>query len=146
VTGVASTVRLDLVKALGADKVIDYTQEDFTQNGETYDLIFDILGKSSFARCKNSLTPNGRYLLASFKMKQLFQMLWTSITGGKKVICALSFDKQEDLVRVKDLVEAGAITAVIDKQYPLEQAAEAHRYVETGHKTGSVVLTVEHNA
>jgi NADPH:quinone reductase-like Zn-dependent oxidoreductase len=144
VTGVCSTPRVELVKSLGADYVIDYTQEDFTRNGETYDLIFDILGKSSFARCKGSLTPNGRYLLASFKMKQLFQMLWTSVIGSKKVVCALSFEKQEDLVRIRELVEAGAIKTVIDKRYPLEQAAEAHRYVEAGQKTGSVVITVAH--
>ncbi len=142
VTGVCSTPRLELVKSLGADKVIDYTQEDFTQNGETYDLIFDILGKSSFSRCKSSLTPNGRYLLASFKVKQLFQMLWTSIIGSKKVVCALSFDKQEDLIHIKELVEAGTIKTVIDKRYPLEQAAAAHRYVEAGQKTGNVVITM----
>jgi len=90
VTGVCSTPRLELVKSLGADKVIDYTKEDFTTSGETYDLVFDILGKSSFSRCKSSLKQNGRYLLASFKMRQLFQMLWTSIIGSKKVICALA--------------------------------------------------------
>ena len=146
VTGVCSTPRIDLVKALGADHVIDYTQEDFTQNGETYDLIFDILGKSSFSRCKESLTPNGRYLLASFKMKQVFQMLRTSITGGKKVICALSLDKQEDLIRIKELVEAGAIKTIIDRCYPLEQAADAHRYAETGNKRGNIVLTVTPSA
>ena len=101
VTGVCSTPRLELVKSLGADKVIDYTQEDFTQSGETYDLIFDILGKSSFSRCKSSLKQNGRYLLASFKMRQLFQMLWTKIIGSKKVICALSPEKTEDLIFIK---------------------------------------------
>jgi NADPH:quinone reductase-like Zn-dependent oxidoreductase len=142
VTGVCSTPRVELVKALGADHVIDYTREDFTQNGETYDLIFDILNKSSFARCKDSLTPNGRYLLASFKMKQIFQMLRTSLGGGKKVICTLSVENQAGLEHVKTLVEEGAIKAVIDRCYPLEQAAEAHRYVEAGGKTASVVLTV----
>jgi NADPH:quinone reductase-like Zn-dependent oxidoreductase len=143
VTGVCSTPRVELVKALGANKVIDYTQEDFTQNGETYDLIFDILGKSSFSRCKGSLTPNGRYLLASFKLKQLFQMLWTSITGSsKKVICALSMEKPEDLILVKELVEAGKIKSIIDRCYPLEQTAEAHRYVEDGDQKGKVVITV----
>src|SRR5687767_806095 len=106
VTGVCSTPRLEFVKILGADKAIDYTREDFTKNGETYDLIFDILGKSSFSRCKNSLKPNGRYLLASFKMTQLFQMLWTSITGDKKVICALSSENPKDLIFIKELVEA----------------------------------------
>jgi len=142
VTGVCSTPRLELVKALGADKVIDYTREDFTLNGETYDLIFDILGKSSFASCQNSLTQNGIYLLASFKMKQLFQMLWTSRTNGKKVICALSSESPEDLVFIKELVEEGRIKSLIDKRYPLGKTAEAHRYVEKGFKTGSVTITV----
>ena len=131
-----------MVKSIGADHVIDYTQEDFTQNGETYDLIFDVLGKSSFARCKGSLKPNGRYLLASFKMKQLFQMLWTSMLSDKKVVCALSFEKKDDLVFIKDLVEAGKIKAVVDRCYPLEETAEAHRYIESGQKKGAVVITV----
>jgi NADPH:quinone reductase-like Zn-dependent oxidoreductase len=145
VTGVCGTPRLGYVKALGADKVIDYTQEDFTQNGETYDLIFDILGKSSFSRCKSSLKPKGIHLLASFKMKQLFQMLWTSMAGGQKVICALSTEKTEDLIFIKELVEAGKLRAIVDRCYPFEQAAEAHRYVEQGHKQGNVVITVGHN-
>jgi len=145
VTGVCGTPRLEFVKSLGADKVIDYTQEDFTANGETYDLIFDILGKGSFSRCKSSLKENGSYLLASFKMKKLFQMLWTKIRGGKRVICALAFDKSEDLIFIKELVEAGKIKSIIDRSYPMEQAAEAHRYVEKGHKKGNVVITVEHN-
>lgn len=142
VTGVCGTPRVEFVKALGADKVIDYTKEDFTQNGQTYDLIFDILGKSSFARCKNSLKENGRYLLASFKMKQLWQMLWTSITGGKRVICALSGEKRKDLLLIKELIEAGKIKAIIDRRYPLEQVTEAHRYLETGDKKGQVVITL----
>jgi NADPH:quinone reductase-like Zn-dependent oxidoreductase len=145
VTGVCGTPRLGFVKALGADKVIDYTQEDFTRNGETYDLIFDILGKSSFSRCKSSLKPNGRHLFASFKMKQLFQMLWTSRIGSQKVICALSTEKTEDLIFIKELVEAGKLKVIVDRCYPFEQAAEAHRYVDQGHKRGAVVITVGHN-
>jgi NADPH:quinone reductase-like Zn-dependent oxidoreductase len=145
VAGVCGTPRLEYVKSLGADKVIDYTKEDFTQSGETYDLIFDILGKSMFSRCKSSLKPNGRYLLASFKMKQLFQMLWTSLIGNKKVICAIASEKPEDLFVLKELIEAGKIISVIDRTYPLEEIVEAHRYVETGQKKGSVVITVEHN-
>jgi NADPH:quinone reductase-like Zn-dependent oxidoreductase len=145
VTGVCGTPRLEFVKSLGADKVIDYTKEDFTQNGESYDLIFDILGKSSFSRCKNSLKPNGRYLLASFKLKQLLQMLWTSMRGSKRVICALAPGSGADLVSVKELIEAGKIKAVIDRCYPLEQTAEVHRYVEAGHKKGNVVIVVEQN-
>lgn len=145
VTGVCSTPRLELVKSLGADKVIDYTKEDFTKSGETYDLIFDILGKSSFSRCKSSLKKNGRYLLASFKTRQLFQMLGTKIKGSKKVICAMAFEKTEDLVFIKELIEAGKIKSVIDRRYPLEQITEAHRYVEKGQAKGKVVITVEHN-
>lgn len=143
VTGVCGTPRLEYVKSLGADRVIDYTVEDFTQNGETYDLIFDILGKSSYARCKNSLKQNGIYLLASFKMKPIFQMLWTKMAGSKKVICAMASEKPEDLVTVKELIEAGKYKAIIDRCFPMEQAADAHRYTESGHKKGSVVITVE---
>jgi len=145
VTGVCGTPRLEFVKILGADTVIDYTREDFTKNGETYDLIFDILGKGSFSSCQNSLKRNGIYLLASFKIKQLFQMLWTSIKPGKKVICTLSSDSPEDLALIKKLVEEGKIKSIIDRSYPLEQTAEAHRYVENGHKKANVVITMEHN-
>ncbi len=145
VTGVCGTPRLEFVKSLGADKVIDYTKEDFTQSGETYDLIFDILGKSSFSRCKSSLKQNGRYLLASFKMKQLFQMLWTSMIGSKRVICAIAPGSTEDLISVKELIEAGKIKSIIDRRFPLEQTAEAHMYVEQGHKKGHVVIILEHN-
>ncbi len=143
VTGVCGTPRVEFVRSLGADKVIDYTKEDFTQNGETYDLIFDILGKSSFSRCKSSLTPNGIHLFASFKLKQILQMLWTSRSVGKKVICALAPGSVEDLIAIKELIEAGKIRAILDGHYPMEQAAEAHRYVETGHKKGNVVIFVE---
>ncbi len=142
VTGVCGTPRLDFVKALGADKVIDYTRQDFTQNGETYDVILDVLGKSSFVRCKNSLTPNGCYLLASFKMKQVFRMLWTSRMSSKKVMCVLSSYKREDLIFIKGLVEAGKIKSIIDRCYPLEQTADAHRYMEAGQKRGHVIITV----
>jgi NADPH:quinone reductase-like Zn-dependent oxidoreductase len=141
VTGVCGTPGLKLGRSLGADKVIDYTKEDFTQNGETYDLIFDILGKRSFSECQGSLKPNGILLFASFKMKQLLQMLWTSRTGGKRVICALAPGSVEDLAAVKELIETGKIRAIIVKRYPLERAAEAHRYVEMGHKQGHVVIT-----
>jgi NADPH:quinone reductase-like Zn-dependent oxidoreductase len=144
VTGVCSTPRLELVKSLGADKVIDYTKEDFTQSGETYDVIFDnSLGKSSFSHCKGSLKQNGRFLRVSFGLSRL---LWTKIKGSKKEICALVTDvKVEDLIFVKELVEAGKIKAVIDRRFPLEEVAEAHRYVENGHKKGHIVITVEHN-
>ncbi len=144
VTGVCGTPRMAFVQSLGADHVIDYTVEDFTKNGKTYDLIFDILGKCAFTRCKNSLKPNGILLFASFKMKQLVQMLWTSRSGsGKRVICAIAPGSLEDLNSVKELVEAGKIQAIIDRCYPMEQAAEAHRYVEEGHKKGNVVITMQ---
>ena len=143
VTGVCGTPRLEFVISLGADKVIDYTKEDFTQNGEAYDLIFDILGRSSFSQVRRSLKPNGIYLLASFKMKALLQMLWTSITGSKqKVICSFANETSESLVFVKKLVEEGKIKASVDKSFPMEQAAEAHRYMEGGHKQGNVVITI----
>ncbi|MFC2168252.1 NAD(P)-dependent alcohol dehydrogenase [Acidobacteriota bacterium] len=143
VTGVCGTPRLEYVKSLGADKVIDYTQEDFTQNGEIYDLIYDILGRSTFSQCKNSLTQNGRYLLASFKMKKILQMIGTSIFGKKKVICAIASEKQEDMTLLKELVEEGKIKTIIDKTFPLEQAAAAHSYIEMGLKKGHIVLTVK---
>jgi NADPH:quinone reductase-like Zn-dependent oxidoreductase len=144
VSGVCGTPRLEFVKSLGANKVIDYTREDFTQNGETYDLIFDILGRSSFSLCQNSLKENGRYLRASFKLKQLVQMLWTSMSGSKKVICMIAPGSVEDLRSVKELIEAGKIKAIIDRRFPMEQAAEAHSYVENGHEKGKVVITLDH--
>jgi NADPH:quinone reductase-like Zn-dependent oxidoreductase len=142
VTGVCGTPRLDFVRALGADKVIDYTNEDFTRSGETYDVICDILGKTSFGRGRKALKPNGLYLFVSFKMKQLLQMLWTKIAGGQKVICALSSEKPDDLTFIKGLIEAGHYKAIVDRRYPMTQAAEAHRYVEQGHKKGNVVIAV----
>jgi NADPH:quinone reductase-like Zn-dependent oxidoreductase len=143
VTGVCSTPRVELVKALGAHRVIDYTQEDFTRNGERYDLIFDIPGKSRFSKVKGSLTGNGRLLYASFKMKQVRQMLWMSIMRrSQRVICALSSDKPADLVFIKELAEAGQLKSILDRCYPLEQAADAHRYYEQGQQTGRIVLMV----
>ena len=123
-----------------------YFDRDFTQATEAYDFIFDVLGKGSFSHAKAALKPNGRYLYASFKLKQLVQMLWTSITGSKKVICVLAPGGLEDLNAVKGLIEAGKLKAIIDKRFPLEQAAEAHRYVENGHKKGSVVITLANNS
>jgi NADPH:quinone reductase-like Zn-dependent oxidoreductase len=147
VTGVCSTRNLELVKSLGADKVIDYTKEDFTQSGETYDIILDMVGKSSFSRCKSSLKQNGLYLAVAGGLKELIQMLWTSVIGSKKVIFGggLASERKEYLLFFKELIEAGKLKAVIDRRYPLEQMAEAHRYVDKGHKKGNVVITVEHN-
>jgi NADPH:quinone reductase-like Zn-dependent oxidoreductase len=145
VTGVCSTPRMEYVRSLGADFVIDYTKEDFSANGQTYDIIFDIPGKSSFSICKDSLTKNGIYLLASFKSKQLLQMLLSSLTGNKKVICSLAAGTREDLISVKEFIETGKIKSIIDKCFPLEKAAEAHSYVEKGNKKGNIVITVKHD-
>lgn len=143
VTGVCSTPNVDLVKSLGADHVIDYTQEDFTQNGETYDLIYDAaVGKMSFAQCKDSLTQNGMYLAVAGGLGDIGRALWTSLFGSKQVEAGIASEKKEDLEAIKELVEAGAIKPVIDRRFPLEQAAEAHRYAESGHKQGNVVITV----
>jgi NADPH:quinone reductase-like Zn-dependent oxidoreductase len=137
------------VKSLGADKVIDYTKEDFTKTDQTYDIIFDTVAKSSFSRCKGSLKQKGVYLNTGLGMA-LLQMLWTSMIGSKKAKILLTGmrptnEKTKDLIFVKELIEAGKIKSVIDRRYPLEQIAEAHRYVEKGHKKGNVVITVEHN-
>ena len=146
VTGVCSTTNLELVKSLGADKVIDYTKEDFTKSGETYDLIFDTVGKSSFSGCVRSLKQKGFYLRAfHIGLSPIVRGLWTSMTSSKKVIGGTATDRQEDLIFLKELIEAGKIKSVIDRRYPLEQIAEAHSYVEKGHKKGNVVITLEHN-
>ncbi|NOH02256.1 MAG: NAD(P)-dependent alcohol dehydrogenase [Chloroflexi bacterium] len=142
VTGVCGTPKLAFVQALGADKVIDYTKEDFTQNGEKYNLIYDILGSSSFDKCQASLTPDGIHLFASFKVKQLFQMIRTSKSGGRKVICVLSSENLEGLNFIKELVEAGKFKTMIAKRFSLEETAEAHRYYESGKSTGNVVISV----
>jgi len=145
VTGVCSTTNLEMVKSLGADKVIDYTKEDFTKSGETYDVIFDTVGRISLSRCKSSLKQRGIYVSAGMPMSHIVRGLWLSMTSSKKLIGGVSFPKPEGLVFLKELVEAGQLRPVIDRRYPLEQIAEAHRYVEKGHKKGNVVITVEHN-
>jgi NADPH:quinone reductase-like Zn-dependent oxidoreductase len=130
------------VKALGADNVIDYTKEDFTKSGQTYDIIFDTVLKTSFPRCKSSLKQRGVYLTVSWP---ILQALWTSMTSSKKIIWGLASKSNENLIFLKELIEAGKIKSVIDRRFPLEQIVEAHRYVEKGHKKGNVVITVEHN-
>jgi 2-desacetyl-2-hydroxyethyl bacteriochlorophyllide A dehydrogenase len=142
VTGVDSTGKLDMLRSIGADHIIDYTQEDYTQNGQTYDVIFDVIGKSSFSRSIKSLNPNGRYLLANPRLLQMVRGRWTTMSSSKKVIVGPASRKTEDLIFLKELIEAGRIKSVIDRSYPLRDTAEAHRYVETGQKKGHVVITV----
>jgi NADPH:quinone reductase-like Zn-dependent oxidoreductase len=146
VTGVDSTGKLDMLRSIGADHVNDYPKVDFTKSGERYDVIFDVVGKSSFSGCIRSLREKGFYLLGNPGLSQQVRGLWTSMVSGKKVIGGTVSYKTEDLVFLKELIEAGKIRSVIDRRYPLEQTAEAHRYVDTGQKTGNVVITVEHDA
>jgi NADPH:quinone reductase-like Zn-dependent oxidoreductase len=145
VTGVDSTGKLDMLRSISADQVIDYTQEDFTKSGETYDVIFDVVGKSSFSGCIRSLKKEGIYLSANPGLSSSVRGLWTSMTSSKKVIVGTASYKTEDLIFLKELIEAGKIKSVIDRRYPLEQIVEAHRYVEKGGKKGNVVITLEHN-
>jgi NADPH:quinone reductase-like Zn-dependent oxidoreductase len=142
ITAVCSTKNLELVKSLGADRVIDYTQEDFTKNGQTYHVIFDAVGKHSFSRSKGSLEPDGLYLPTD-GFENLFLALWTPRFAGKKVVFQIPpRQTKQDVLFLKKLVEAGEYRPVIDRCYPLEQVIEATRYVETQQKTGNVVLTV----
>ena len=139
VTGVCSTTNIDMVKSLGADRAIDYTNEDFTKNGQTYDIIFDAVMKTSFSRCRHSLKQNGVFITVDYPLLTAF---WTSIVGSRKVVFGVA-NKIEDLTFLKELIEAGKLKSVIDRCYPLEQTAEAHRYVDTGRKRGNVVITVQ---
>jgi NADPH:quinone reductase-like Zn-dependent oxidoreductase len=145
VTAVDSAPKLDMLRSIGADHVVDYTQEDFTQRGEVYDVIFDVVGKMSFPHSAKSITQNGTYLLANPLGSQLIRGPWTRMTSSKKVIMQTSSPTIRDLVYLRELIEAGTIRTVIDRSYPLEQIVEAHRYVEKGGKLGNVVITVEHN-
>ncbi len=147
VTAVCSTRNLDLVKSLGADNVIDYTQDDFTKNGETYDVIYDTIGKSSFSKCKNSLTTKGAYISPVLGLPLLFKMMKTGIIGGKKALFSATGALPIETIRtflqeIKELMETGQLKSVIDKHYALDQVAEAHRYIETGRKIGNVVLSM----
>lgn len=142
VIGVDSADKLDMLRSIGADRVIDYRQEDFTKSGETYDVIFDVVGKSSFFRSLQSLKQNGYYLLANPRLKHMVRGPLASMRSGKKVILQPASHKTEDLMFLKELIEAGEIKSIIDRRYPLEQTAEAHRYIETGQKKGNVVITV----
>ena len=144
VTAVDSTSKLDMLRSIGADEVIDYTQEDFTKNGEIYDIIFDVVGTISLSTSQRSITQNGTYLLANPMSTQMVRGPWTRMTSSKKVVIQTSSPTIADLAFLRGLIEAGKIQSVIDRRYSLEQIAEAHRYVEKGGKKGNVVITVDH--
>jgi len=142
VTAVCNTKNVELVRSLGADRVIDYTQEDFTKNGETYDVVFDAVGKHSFKKSKGSLKPGGVYV-ATDGFRNLFLALWTSRVGNKRALFPIPpHYTQTNVLFIKKVIEAGKFRAVIDRRYPLEDVVEATRYVETQQKTGNVVLTI----
>ncbi|WP_270180806.1 NAD(P)-dependent alcohol dehydrogenase [Alkalihalobacillus sp. CinArs1] len=143
VTAVCSSTNVELVKSLGADAVIDYTKEDFVERGERYDIIFDTVGKTTFSRVKDALKQNGLYVLAVFHYREIFQMIWTSKIGSKKVIGGITDENVDDLRFLKKLIEKGKLKVVIDRCYPIHQIAEAHEYVEQGHKKGNVVMKWE---
>jgi NADPH:quinone reductase-like Zn-dependent oxidoreductase len=144
VTGVCSSANVELVKSLGADKVVDYTKTDFTKNGQTYDVIFDAVGKSSFSQVKRALTQTGVYLTTVPTLGIVFQMLRTSLMSSKKAkfVAAGLRQNKDNFGFLKELLEMGKLKAVIDRCYPLEQIAEAHKYVETGRKKGNVIVTM----
>jgi 2-desacetyl-2-hydroxyethyl bacteriochlorophyllide A dehydrogenase len=142
VTGVCSTANIDLVKSIGADKVIDYTQEDFTKNGETYDVIFDTVKTIPVFRSLKSLNKNGIMILSAAGMQEMLQGLWISMTSNKKTLTGVISHKAADIIFLKALIEAGKFKPVIDRTYPLEQIAEAHAYVEKGHKKGNIIINI----
>lgn len=144
ITGVCSTKNIDLVKSLGADKVVDYTKEDFTKTGDTYDIIFDTVGKNSFSNCRKALKINGKYLVTLMTFNVIIQSILTKAGNNKKVIFAMSVNKTEALNFIRKLIEEGKLKTIIDRQYPLEELRDAHAYVEKGHKQGNVVITVKH--
>jgi 2-desacetyl-2-hydroxyethyl bacteriochlorophyllide A dehydrogenase len=141
VIGVCSTTNVQLVGSLGADRVIDYKQEDFAKSGRTYDIVFDAVGKISFSQVKGSLRKRGAFITVDWPV---FQALWASISGRKKLVFGIA-NRIEDLFFLKDLIEDGQVRTIIDRTYPLELTAEAHEYVERGHKRGNVVITVDHD-
>jgi len=143
VTGVCRGSKMDYVKSLGADQVIDYTQDDFTKNGQVYDVVFDTVGKTSVSRTKKSLQKNGWYLLATFGLPMLVQLLWLSKSGKQNLEYGTLAETTEDLFLIRELIETGIINPTVDRCYPLEQAAAAHRYVESGQKMGNVVITIQ---
>jgi len=145
VTGVCSTANVELVRSLGATHVIDYTKEDFTQNGASYDIIVDTVGTAPFSRSKDSLKEGGRLLMVLGGLPDMLKIPWVLMTSSKKVIAGPAAERAEDLRFLAKLAEAGEFKPVIDRRYPFEQIAEAHRYVDTGRKKGNVVITLEQN-
>jgi NADPH:quinone reductase-like Zn-dependent oxidoreductase len=145
VTGVCSTTNLELVKSLGANHVIDYTKEDFTDNGMSYDIIVDTAGTAPFSRIKNSLKEGGRLLLVLGGLPDMLQIPWVLMTSNKKIIAGPANERAEDLQFLAKLAELGKFKPVIDRQYPFEQIAEAHSYVDTGRKKGNVVINLKQN-
>ena len=143
VTGVCSTANMELVRSLGARHVIDYTKEDFTQNGETYDVIMDTVGTAPFSRSKDSLKAGGRLLMVLAGLPDMLRIPWVSVTSSKKVIAGPVAVRAEDLRFLAGLAEAGEFRPVIDRRYPFEQIAQAHSYVDTGRKKGNVIITLE---
>jgi NADPH:quinone reductase-like Zn-dependent oxidoreductase len=141
VTAVCNTKNVELVRSLGADEVIDYTKEDFAENGETYDVILDAVGKQSFFHCRRSLRPGGLYV-ATDRLLNLVLLLWTRWFGKRRVVFGMPRLTKDNVLFVNELVEAGHYRAVVDRTYPLEDVVEATRYVESWQKTGNVVLTV----
>ena len=142
VTGVCSTAKTDLVRSIGADHVIDYTQEDVTKNGQLYDLIFDIAAFRSISKYRRILAPGGRYVLAGGSMGRFFQLMLMSMTGVKNMGLMVANVNQKDLLFLIDLMKGGKVRSIIDKRYPLSETAEALRYLEDGHARGKVVITV----
>jgi NADPH:quinone reductase-like Zn-dependent oxidoreductase len=142
VTAVDSAEKLEVLRSLGADHIIDFAREDFTRNGETYDVIFDVIGKAPFSRAVRSLKPDGRYLLGNPSLSHRFRGRWSSLGEGRKAVFGASDHSAAELLPLKELVEAGTIRPVIDRRYPLEELPDAHRYVEAGHKKGNVVITI----
>lgn len=145
VTGVDHTSKLDMLRSIGADHVIDYTKEDFTKNGKTYDVILDTIAKSPFSDSLRSLNEKGSYLNANLGVFGWLRWRWASRTSSKKVFPWTAGYTTDNLFTLKELIEAGKIKSIIDRRYPLEQIAEAHRYVDSGQKKGNVVITMEHN-
>ena len=142
VTAVDSASKLEMLRSIGAAHVVDYNRQDFTQSGVIYDVIFDVVGKSPFARSIECIKEGGYYLIANPALSHILRSPWASRKNGIKILYGKSGQKVEDLLQLKELIEAGRITPVIDRIYPLEQTAEAHAYVETGEKKGSVVITI----